>query len=56
VVHICVQLQFGTSAGKETVVKPCTQLCSSFSESFSISQEKIGDKEQIRRETCWCFA
>lgn len=35
-----MQLLFGAT-GKETVVKPCAQLHSSFSDSFGISQEKI---------------
>lgn len=41
IVHVCVQLLFGTTAGKETFVRPCAQLHSSFSDSFNVSQEKI---------------
>ncbi|TVU48063.1 hypothetical protein EJB05_07685, partial [Eragrostis curvula] len=35
------QLLFGATAGKETVMRPCAQLRSSFSDSFVISQDKI---------------
>ncbi|GJN08780.1 hypothetical protein PR202_ga26736 [Eleusine coracana subsp. coracana] len=35
------QLLFGATAGKETVVRPYSQLRSSFSDSFGISQKKI---------------
>lgn len=40
IVHICVQLLFGATAGKETVPRACAQLHSS-SDSFNQSQEKI---------------
>ncbi|GJN30582.1 hypothetical protein PR202_gb18896 [Eleusine coracana subsp. coracana] len=43
------QLLFGATAGKETVVRPYSQLCSSFSDSFGISQNKIlAPKQKIR--------
>ncbi|KAL6867668.1 hypothetical protein ACP4OV_015692 [Aristida adscensionis] len=35
------QLLFGTTAGRETVMKPCAQLRPSFSDTFDVSQEKI---------------
>jgi alpha/beta superfamily hydrolase len=41
IMHVCLQLLFGATAGKETVPRACAQLQPSFSDSFNVSQEKI---------------
>uniref|UniRef100_A0A453IRD4 Small ribosomal subunit protein uS10c n=1 Tax=Aegilops tauschii subsp. strangulata TaxID=200361 RepID=A0A453IRD4_AEGTS len=41
IVHVCVQLLFGATAGKETVSRARAQSHSSFSDSFNVSQERI---------------